>query len=78
MYESLLEHDLEDEVAVAGDVATELDPKLDDDEDTETDELADDADLGRPTGPTMPIKTPNRCSTRRTTNRGRTTPCGCT
>ncbi len=44
MYESLLEHDLEDEVAVAGDAATELDPKLDDEEDTETDELSDDAD----------------------------------
>jgi RNA polymerase primary sigma factor len=39
-----LEHDLEDEVAVAGDVATDLDPKLDDEEDTETDELGDDAD----------------------------------
>jgi RNA polymerase primary sigma factor len=44
LYESLLEHDLEDEVAVVGDVATELDPKLDDDDDTETDELGDDAD----------------------------------
>jgi RNA polymerase primary sigma factor len=42
LYESLLEHDLEDEVGVAGDVATELDPKLDDDDDTETDELSDD------------------------------------
>jgi RNA polymerase primary sigma factor len=44
LYESLLEHDLEDEVAVVGDVATDLDPKLDDEEDTETDELGDDAD----------------------------------
>ncbi|MEX2092068.1 MAG: sigma-70 factor domain-containing protein, partial [Pirellulales bacterium] len=43
MYESLLEHDLEDEVVVVGDVATDLDPKLEDD-DTETDDLADDGD----------------------------------
>ena len=44
MYESLLEHDLEDEVVVVGDVATDLDPKLEEDDDTETDDLADDGD----------------------------------
>jgi len=44
LYESLLEHDLEDEVAVAGDVGADLDPKLDDEDDTETDDLADDVD----------------------------------
>ncbi len=44
MYDSLLEHDLEDEVGAAGDVATEIGSKVDDEEDTETDELGDDAD----------------------------------
>jgi RNA polymerase primary sigma factor len=44
LYESLLEHDLDDEVVVVGDVATDLDPKLEDDDDTETDDLADDGD----------------------------------
>jgi RNA polymerase primary sigma factor len=39
-----LEHDLEDEVGAVGDVATELDPKLEDDDDAETDELGDDQD----------------------------------
>jgi len=46
LYESLLEHDLEDETAVVGDVATDLDPKLDDDDDTETDELTEDVEVG--------------------------------
>jgi len=44
LYESLLEHDLEDEVAVTGGVSTDLDQKLNDEEDTETDEIGDDAD----------------------------------
>jgi RNA polymerase primary sigma factor len=44
LYDSLLDHDLEDEVGVVGDVATELDPKLEDDDDTETDELGDELD----------------------------------
>ena len=43
MYDSLLEHDLDDETSVVGDVAADLEPKLEDD-DTETDELADDLD----------------------------------
>ena len=46
MYDSLLEHDLDEEVVVAGDVAAELDPKLEDDDETETDELSDDSDSG--------------------------------
>ena len=46
MYESLLEHDLEDETTVVGDVAADLDDKpLDDDED-ETDSLTDPAEEG--------------------------------
>ncbi len=45
MYESLLEHDLEDEVAAVGDVAPELDDKLVDDDD-ETDALSDPDDDG--------------------------------
>ncbi|MGD9632119.1 MAG: sigma-70 family RNA polymerase sigma factor [Pirellulales bacterium] len=44
LYDSLLDHDLEDEVGVVGDVATDLDPKLDDEEDADTDELGDDLD----------------------------------
>jgi RNA polymerase primary sigma factor len=39
LYESLLDHDLDDETPVAGDVATELETKLEDDEETE--DLAD-------------------------------------
>lgn len=45
MYESLLEHDLDDEVGAVGDVATDLDPKLEDDDDTETDDLGDDLEI---------------------------------
>jgi RNA polymerase primary sigma factor len=44
LYDSLLEHELDDETSVVGDVATDLDPKLDDDDDTETDELTDEVD----------------------------------
>ncbi len=43
MYESLLDHDLDDETAVVGDVAPELDDKLDDDDD-DTDGLTDQDD----------------------------------
>ena len=45
MYESLLDHDLEDETTVVADVATDIDDKALDDED-ETDGLveADDTD----------------------------------
>jgi RNA polymerase primary sigma factor len=45
LYESLLEHDLDDEVGAVGDVATDLDPKLEDDDDTETDDLGDDLEI---------------------------------
>ena len=53
MYDSLLDHDLEDETTVVGDVATELDDKpLDDDED-ETDSLAEPRTMStRPNRPT--------------------------
>jgi len=44
LYDSLLDHDLEDEVGVVGDVSPDLDPKLDDEEDAETDELGDELD----------------------------------
>lgn len=45
MYDSLLDHDLEDEVAVVVDVAPELDDKpLDDDDETDSLVEADDAD----------------------------------
>ena len=41
MYESLLEHDLDDETTVVGDVATDLDEKALDADDDETDGLTD-------------------------------------
>jgi RNA polymerase primary sigma factor len=44
LYESLLEHDLDDETTVSGDVATDLDHKLEDD-DSENDEQSDDSEL---------------------------------
>ena len=50
--------------AVVGDVATELDPKLDEDDDTETDELADRTSMPAPPTPsTIRSSTPKRCST---------------
>jgi len=45
LYDSLLDHDLEDEVAVVGDVATDLDDKaIDDDDETDSLAEADDTD----------------------------------
>ena len=78
MYDSLLDHDLEDETTVVGDVATDLDDKpLDDDED-ETDSLTEPTTMAmRPSRPTARMLDAESLLDAATPNRGPTTRCGC-
>jgi len=73
LYESLLDHDLEDETTVVADVATDIDDKALDDDD-ETDGLVEAEDAAE-----RMAKMSNRkvCSKGAKANRGRMTRCGC-